>query len=150
MFRAMFLTLALLASCAGESPTVHPNGVLREQGSRTSDGLEHGPWSYRYPNGELRESGEWDHGRRTGFWTEWFRNGQRKSHGERVWNPESGASERQGPWTTWAQNGVKQSRGAYRKGLREGPWRFWSDKGALDEKRSGIFAEGVRVGPLEQ
>lgn len=148
MFRAEFLTLVLLVSCGSESPAVHPNGVLREDGARDAEGREHGPWSYRYPNGELRESGEWDAGHRVGFWTEWFRNGQRRSHGERRWNPETGASERHGPWTSWAQNGVKQSRGAFEKGVREGPWRFWSDKGALDVNRSGVYANGVKIGPL--
>lgn len=134
-----------LAGCGRRTVAVWPNGVLRLEGGGTF-GAEQGRWTFRYRDGQVREQGRYEGGRRVGHWVQWFPNGQRASEGERGWSEASGASERQGPWLHWHENGTLRARGSYVDGRREGAWEFWTSQGAPDPALSGLYRDGTRIG----
>ncbi|MBK7874852.1 MAG: hypothetical protein IPJ77_03735 [Planctomycetes bacterium] len=104
-----------------------------------------GHWSFRYPNGELREEGSYSAGRRTGSWTQYAPNGQLRSRGERRWNAQTASSEREGEWTFWHANGVVAEHGLYTAGLRAGHWEFTNEDGSVDAARTGEYHQGVKL-----
>lgn len=146
---AALLAVSLLAGCGPESEATWPGGIARFEGDG-KPGVEQGDWLYRYPDGQPREAGRYRSGRRIGVWTQWHRNGQRATEGERSWVEASGASERQGEWLTWHENGTLRSRGRWVDGERQGPWEFWLEQGAVDEKRSGRYEDGRKIRTSEQ
>jgi hypothetical protein len=50
----------------------------------------------------------------------------------------------------WDSDGRKRLEGNYHAGNIEGPWREWESDGSLDESRSGVYHEGIRIGPLPE
>ena len=142
---AFVLVLVLSAACA-RRVAFHPGGVRRSEGRTWSIGdVEHGFWSYWYPNGALREQGRYDHGRREGIWQQWYPNGTPRSRGNRVWNADARRSERDGPWILWHDNGTRLAVGVFRGGRREGHWDYSHPDGTLDGNRSGEYHDDVLV-----
>lgn len=159
MTRRTAATLALLAALAGAAylalrPTTTrafwPRGTLRFEGSGRR-GAEEGHWTFWYRDGQLREEGAFRDGRRVGTWTQWHPNGQRASAGERVWDPEQGASVRHGPWRFWHESGDLRAEGSYDMGRRDGPWSYWTADEAhvLDANLTGTYVDDVRVEGVE-
>lgn len=143
--------LVLLLACAGcgsSGDTYFARGSQRSAGAYAFDGTEDGAWSYRYPDGQLRERGSWDQGKRVGTWTQWYPSGQRHSTGERRWDAAFRGSPREGPWTFWYANGELRARGSFTDGRAAGEWRWWNHLGELDARRSGVYVDGERVGEL--
>lgn len=56
---------------------------------------------------------------------------------------------RHGPCERFHPDGSPRARGEFRGGRMEGAWRFFGADGRLDEQRSGRYADGQRVGPLD-
>ena len=149
------IALAVVGGCGRTGSRVDPSGIVRASGPVDLAGRPHGPWSLRYPDGELRERGRFERGRRAGEWTDWYPNGQRRSQGLRT--PLSGrehpaasprgpgGSVRVGPWRFWYSNGVLQGEGRYEGGLAEGEWRWWEPTGEPDPERSGSYRAGNPV-----
>lgn len=155
-FAVVMLAAAVLAglpACGTGSPSLagswHRNGLRRSQGAVDDEGREHGAWAFWYANGELREVGTYEHGRRVGPWTQFHENGLLASRGNRIWDDELRASPRHGPWTFWYSNGRVQAQGSFERGRREGPWEFrHHDSGALDPRQSGSYTAGVKTADL--
>jgi hypothetical protein len=140
---ALGLLLAL-ASC--ERRRAWADGTPRFEGALTPLGGERtGEWTFRYPDGSLREQGRYEDGRRVGTWRQWWPEGTLLSEGERRPAAEHPGSPREGVWSFWHRGGTLAARGAYRAGLREGEWVFHAEDGALDEQRSGLYREGRRA-----
>ena len=137
-----------LAACGAAGDTYFAEGSRRSEGALIRGGVEHGPWSYRYKDGQVRERGTWAYGHKEGTWTQWYATGQKHSEGVRHWDAELQASPREGPWTFWFSNGELRARGSFRAGLAEGTWLWWDHTGKLDASRSGDYAHGVRAGDL--
>ena len=57
----------------------------------------------------------------------------------------NGAWVKEGPAIRWTRDGRKLEEGSYRDGKREGQWTFWNEDGSIDESRSGIYENDVRV-----
>lgn len=142
------LLLCALSGCGSSGDTYFAHGSQRTAGARVRGGLEHGPWTYRYADGQVREQGTWSHGHKVGTWTQWYPTGQRHSEGRRQWDESLRASAREGPWTFWYSNGELRAQGAFHAGRAQGPWHWWNHLGELDPRRSGVYAEGERVGDL--
>jgi hypothetical protein len=143
-------TLALaawaLAGCAQEVRHGGTESKPRIEGQRARPGgAEEGLWTWRYPDGAVRERGSLTRGRRTGTWTQWWSNGALRSRGAREPDPARGTSPREGPWSFWHQNGALAARGIYRAGLREGMWEYSLDDGRLDGDRSGLYHRDERL-----
>jgi len=143
----LVLGLAVVLSGCREEITWHRNGVRHASGPVALDRLRTGTWRFWYPSGQLREEGRYADGHRVGVWTQWHPGGQKASAGQRVWDPERGASLREGPWTFWWPNGNVRARGRFERGLRTGPWEVRIDTGRLDPERSGVYAAGERLDP---
>lgn len=127
-----------------------------ESGALTDSGLVKdnyctGYWESRYPNGQLKEAGDYlpaidvpapaDHtdepaGKnnsvlysdslwqiRQGSWQSWYENGQRKDSGAYKQN------KREGYWRSWYSSGVPESEGPFQEGNREGNWIFYYENG---------------------
>jgi len=150
---ALSVPLGLFAGCSREAQ-YYAEGSKRFEGSvQRSLGavdaawspVEDGEWTYWFPNGERRESGRYENGRRTGLWTQWYPHGQRRSQGARAWNGEARAALREGPWTFWYASGEIESRGVYRAGQREGQWEFTHDDGGLDGDKTGQYHDDRRI-----
>lgn len=140
------LATALLAcSCGRADVAYHSNGNKRHEGERSRlSGEKKGQWTYWYYLGALREQGAYEAGQRTGMWTQWHVEGERFSHGERRWNPETGGSERVGPWSFWHSNGRKFREGSYdEEGRRKGTWLIWEREGSDEPSRSEEYVAGV-------
>ena len=61
------LLLSALAACQRADVRHWPTGALRSEGRRARiSGLEEGLWTYYYPNGQRREEGRYEAGRRVG------------------------------------------------------------------------------------
>lgn len=56
---------------------------------------------------------------------------------------------RSGPYVERGPSGRVSVEGAYRDGRRTGPWRVMRPDGSLDPDQSGRYADGKRVGPLD-
>jgi hypothetical protein len=52
------------------------------------------------------------------------------------------AGKRTGVWTLWWENGQKKAEGACVGGEEEGSWTFWSDDGQIDASKSGSYHAG--------
>lgn len=141
------LACATLAwGCARETLLTTDDGIVRARGERSRwTAREEGDWLWRYPNGELREEGRFEGGRRVGLWTQHYPNGQLRSRGARCWNPATSSSERDGPWTLWHVNGIAAEVGLYCAGARVGHWEFTNEDGSLDATRTGEYHEGEKL-----
>ncbi len=118
--------------------------MLRSAGRVDYRGRATGTWTYWYAVGEIRERGTYARGRRAGTWTRWHVNGLKHSEGERSWNDEQRSSPREGPWTFWYRNGQLRGVGSFETGRAVDDWTWWNHLGQLDEKRSGVYVDGVR------
>lgn len=137
---ALCLLLSGLAACQRAEVRHWPTGAPRSEGRRARlSGLEEGLWTYYYPNGQRREEGRYEAGRRVGRWREWHSNGAPRAEGERHWLASSGASPRDGLWVLWYEEGSTEGRGVYRAGLREGHWDYFRHDGSLDHERTGEY-----------
>lgn len=98
-------------------------------------GLEEGTWTYR--NGESREYGKYDGGKRTGLWTTTFDNDKPafKIHYD--------DGIRDGKYTAFWENGNIKVSGKYEKGLQEGTWIQYNEEGV--QYLTTLFKEGKEL-----
>lgn len=126
-----------------------------------------------WPDGTLRESGEWSDGKRIGMHRTWHQNGRLAS--EVFWDRHNGRrgiarfyhenggpfivgcyanGMRDGTWTEYYADGTLRSVGAYVQRIcpnglveskRDGYWEFRDPLGRVEE-HSGIYHFGDRVG----
>lgn len=92
--------------------------------------LQHGVWTTWHENGQKKEQGTFDFGKRIGKFMAWHPNGQKASEG----NYDEG--KQHGRWVWWHSNGQKQTEGHYTKGRRTGDWAWWNEAGRLEERTS--------------
>lgn len=145
---------SLLGAGCGKELEFYADGVRRAEGAvaiqregepRVCGERERGPWTYWFPNGERREQGTYERGRRVGEWTQWYPNGQRRSRGERVFDPALRASPREGVWTFWHENGAILARGTFVRGQREGHWDYSREDGSIDAEKTGEYHHDLRL-----
>ncbi|MBL8862284.1 MAG: hypothetical protein JNK02_09755 [Planctomycetes bacterium] len=143
---AAALASAVLAACQREVRRAGSADAPRAEGARSRlDGADQGQWTWRYPDGTLRERGALQDGLRVGTWTQWWSNGAVRAQGARVPDRATRSSPREGPWTFWHPNGQFAARGIYQAGQREGWWEFSLDDGRLDGDQSGLYHEDARI-----
>jgi antitoxin component YwqK of YwqJK toxin-antitoxin module len=100
--------------------------------SFTSQGqpMQHGTWTIWHENGQKKELGTFDHGRRVGEFISWHSNGQKASEG--IYDE----GKQDGRWVWWYANGQKQTDGHYTNGRRSGDWAWWNEEGRIEERTS--------------
>ena len=68
----------------------------------------------------------------------------RRATWQEVQRPD-GEWVKEGLYVHRAPDGTRTEEGSYRAGIREGQWTFWNADGTIDESRSGIYENGIRV-----
>jgi len=121
----LIIGFTLLTSCNLDSPkkanesaatTVETEVSHESQKANDDEKVLHGLHEKHYPNGQLKSSGYYNNGQKTGMHKEWLENGQISKEG------------------------------VYKNGKANGPMKWYSEKGHLsafgkmkDEKRIGIW-----------
>lgn len=137
---AQLLVWVALCGCSRQVAARWTAGTPRFEGALSRlAGTREGPWTFWFPNGELREQGRYDGGRRVGVWKQWYSNGQPRSEGEREPSASEDASPRTGYWRFWFENGALEAQGVCAHGLREGHWDYYLPDGELDGDRTGEY-----------
>ena len=101
------------------------------------NGQKDGPWVFYYPNGQLKEKGDYKNGEREGSWVEYYEHGQLRDKGDYK------NGEKEGPRVSYWDNGQVFEKGDFKNGKREGPWVSYWQNGQLEMK--GDYKNGVMV-----
>jgi hypothetical protein len=93
-----------------------------------------------YANGQLKSLG-YITGKnvRTGEWTFWYANGQKKSEGRFV------DHQKEGLWTYWHENGQKQKERSYKNGQRVDGWPAWGEQGAVPQTYKEVLEHAIEL-----
>jgi antitoxin component YwqK of YwqJK toxin-antitoxin module len=101
-------------------------------------GVEHGPWEYFEPDGDVGR-GEFRDGKREGNWIYSFPDGSQHEEGAYV------EGVRHGYWTRWHENRQQAAELMYERGELSGTCRFFDENGKEDVQRSGHYEAGKKV-----
>ena len=104
-------------------------------GNYFRNGMRQGFWKLRDEKGNKAE-GDYVDGKKKGFWTEWYPNGQKKFEGPYI------SSLEHGHFTHWAPDGRKKGDGFYRFGRYDGKWKVWNEDGKLMEY---VYKDGLLI-----
>ncbi len=126
--------VASLAACYG---TRTPGGTPPPGSGALADGLQEGPWTHWYPDGQVESRGRYERDDRSGPWTHWYPDGTLRMRGAYL------GGRQEGLWEFWHADGALQCRGEYRAGREQGEWTFWTADGVLDQR--GVFDAGRRT-----
>ncbi len=132
-----------------------------------NDTLIKGGCTFKTQKGELFAEGGKTLNLKTGVWTYYYKNGQKRAQGgyQLTYHYHSicdgvspsrqfYSSNKMGTWTYWYENGTKMAEGMYKdhrgKGYEEtqktGVWKFWDEGGTILKKIPYIFFTNERVG----
>jgi antitoxin component YwqK of YwqJK toxin-antitoxin module len=116
-----------------------------------NDGVPERSWTYYFPNGRKKMSGQCKNGARTGTWYRWNEAGTcvaQVTFGKPSQFTEKNdpyyISKREGPIKQWWPNGNVKVKGEFLDDHRHGPWVFTTDKDEL--VASGQYDRGRRQG----
>ncbi len=104
------------------------------------EGNAHGSWKKFYTDGRLRESREFDGGRKTGFYIAWWQNGNRKLE------YHFDHDEYEGICREWNEHGVLIREMKYAKGHESGAQKMFYDNGKV--RANYVIEDGRRYGLL--
>jgi uncharacterized protein len=125
--------------------TEHNNSQPIKDGVRVNqydiEGNKTGYWEEYYNNGNLHTKGNYVNGNVDGYWEYYHRNGNLLSKGNYV------DGERYGYWEIYYSNGKINSKGSYKNGEREGYLEEYYANGQLSYK--GSYKNGYREGYWE-
>ena len=105
-------------------------------GNYYRNGMRQGSWELQDAKGN-KAKGKYVDGKKEGFWTEWYPNGQKKNEGPFI------NSLIHGHFNHWTADGRKEGEGSYRFGKYDGKWKFWNANGELLEfaYKDGVLLE---------
>lgn len=139
---------------------VFRQGVLSASGMLDSLGRRTGPWLVYWPDGSVKESGEYLAGVKEGDWTYFRRDGETEQeggyrqgqwHGVWTWYHPGGKLHRReryrkgredGDFVELSMSGDTLARGVYERGLKQGPWLEHVE----DDRKEGVYLDGERDG----
>ena len=128
--------------CEETSEEKYPNGTVKSRGPVLQDEKDNyikvGLWTAWHENGQKKEEGEYQDGRRAGDWMYWHENGRKLGEGKFANGKEAGV------WTYWYENGQKQEEGEYENGQKAGTWTYWHENGQKHEQ--GVYQGGWKAG----
>jgi hypothetical protein len=122
----------------GPSTVWYGRGKKAKAEGQYRDGKRHGKWTDWHKNGMKRSESEYRDGKKHGKWIAWHVNGQKEQEGE--WCD----GNMHGKWTVWYQNGNKEGEGEYRNGEMHGPAIHWHESGKKRSERD--YRDGERHG----
>lgn len=98
--------------------------------------IQHGPWTYYWPNGAKKSEGEFVEDLPDGEVTYWYESGEIEMRGSFA------DGMRSGEWTYWYPNGGVRARGSFVEGREHGEWVFHREDGSVEDR--SLFAHGRR------
>ena len=107
----------------------------------THDGKKTGYWEDYFDNGQLKSKGSYKNGIKDGIWEDYFYNGKLESKG----SYKNGIKE--GIWEYYWDNGQLGSKGSYKNGKLDGYWEDYGGNGKLESK--GSYKNGEKEGIWE-
>jgi len=116
----------------------HSNGALHEQGEYRG-AVEHGAWTWWYPDGNRMATGRFLNGERSGDWNWYFDTGELAMQGR--YAQDLGV----GTWTLYYPSGARQAAGSFEGGQASGHWTVWTESGAVNAERTGEYLDGMMV-----
>jgi hypothetical protein len=120
--------------------TCYPNGKDTAELAGFLAGKENGYRKRYYPNGQLREIREFDKGFKTGTYTAWWDNGQKRL--QYFFKDD----EYQGSCREWNTQGTLTKEMNYQNGYEAGPQKMFYDNGRV--RANYIILNGRRYGLL--
>lgn len=145
----LFLLLfsIVITSCTSRElrETKSSNGQLLEQYQviETKEGsfIKDGFYKRWFPNGQIKNQGDYVKGKRHGNWKLWFLNGQLSE------DINFKKDSLDGDFKKWNENGIMINEGKYELGNLEGNWQSWHDNGQLkaDKNYSNNKLDGKQI-----
>lgn len=124
-----------------QSIIYNTNGIRVFEGTFTLENERTGFWVEYYDNGNIRSKGEYKNGMKTGKWEYFYYNGQLEQTGSYINDVPHGL------WTTFCDNGNIIKKGSYLNGREDGEFVEYTCMGELLKKIS--FDEGLKSGDYE-
>lgn len=113
------------------------------------DGKKHGYWTTYYANGNKMSEGEYKQGVKEGLWILYHSNGNKKSEATFVNGKYTGL------YTSYHENGKRRWQGSYNEakgvsadGTKEGVWHDYEEDGETVKRRM-TYHRGSRTKPDE-
>lgn len=127
----------------------HPGSIKAAEGFYI-DNIQQGIWKFRYPNGQLKDSGMTRNNYMTDQWLSWYPSGALKSKAgfipsdsltnddptpfststnRGILNGDTTLAVNHGPWQYFHENGEQKEAGQYYKGRKEGWWTYQYNTG---------------------
>jgi antitoxin component YwqK of YwqJK toxin-antitoxin module len=98
--------------------------------SAQGEPVRHGPSTLWFDNGQIKQQGFYEHGKKSGMFSYFYENGQVAAAGNYKDDVPHGA------WTWSHGNGQKATIGEFEAGRQIGTWRWWKEDGALVSEKS--------------
>ena len=138
---------------------IFKSGILVGEGITNEAGIKDGPWKEYFPNGAIKNIGNYEKGKRTGEWKFYHTNGQLeqigsynkegKEEGIWTWYYASGSLLREenyfngkldGHSVEYDETGIIVAEGEYIENYREGVWKFnYGDQLSEEEYLNGML-----------
>lgn len=136
------------------------NGIIVSEGIITEEGQRSGNWKNFYPDGSVREEGDYQNNRRTGIWNFYDKNGNiiqkggyrnGRFDGKWEWYYDNGKilreeyyylGQRDGEFFEYSENGDIISSGFYTDNEKNGSWKYMVG----DHREEGNYIIGLRDG----
>ena len=105
------------------------------------NGKPEGSWEEYWENGQLKAKGDNRNGKREGSFEYYWDNGQ-------LWMKGNYKNDKpEGYWVYFWDNGEEWLKGDYNNHEREGYWWSYNKDRSLNERETGTYKNGVKVGP---
>jgi len=138
-----------IASCGGKEVEEVPEPEKKEEPKKKVtksekdvfkvDDLQDGVFETKYPNGQLKLTGNVIAGKRSGLWVSYFENGVKQSENEY----SNGVLE--GKAATFYPNAQLMYLGNYKNGKYHGDWVYFNQDGTPKKKIVYEYGEAIRT-----
>ena len=135
MKHTLLIITALLFITSAVFPQSKVNvNSLKEYGGKAFKVDDDEPYTGRVfdlnkSTGKKTLKGQYKNGLKTGKWTEWYSNGQKKEEGTFKGADRWGNPKKDGLWTMWYRNGQKELEVTYKDWKFDGKWTEWHENG---------------------
>ncbi len=125
------------AVMVGAPPPAGGERYCRKMGPDGAE-LRHGWYTSWFRNGQKAAEGEYRDGLREGQWLRWWDNGQKFE------DLSLAAGKLDGSYRSWHRTGKPSATGAYAADWQDGAWAFWHENG--NKAATGRYERGLQAG----
>lgn len=120
----------------GEYLRRHPNGQRAAKGQYTNSEPD-GDWTWWHDNGEESQKGKYTKGKQVGAWTRWHPNGMRAEEGDYL------SGRKAGTWNSFYESGHKKDTGIYHNDMKNGVWTYYFDDDENTIEKTELWEGGA-------